>query len=51
MVVKNPENKVFSATHTLQICDSCQYMGYAETFKAPLWSVCPKCGSQEVTVI
>jgi len=50
MVVKNPENKVFSASHTLQSCDSCGYWGYAETFKDPLFSKCPKCEGQEVTV-
>lgn len=51
MVVKNPNNKIFSATHTLQQCDNCGYIGYANTFKNPLFSICPKCGKNDITVI
>lgn len=51
MTVKNPNDIPFASTHTYQRCDDCGYKGYAENFKSPLWSTCPKCGSQELTVI
>ena len=51
MVVKNPKNIPFSSTYTLQKCDDCGFQGYAEKFKPPLWSKCPVCNSQNITVL